>query len=100
MATPPAEQPSLEKHAQEGSDEKESAGSEHPPVVHGDAKVLEVQNEDLALALATGPQLKATSTRSLQLFAILLVAFMGSLSNGFDGQGKPQVHHSPSLGNI
>ncbi|TEB35759.1 general substrate transporter [Coprinellus micaceus] len=93
MATPATDQPSLEeKHSQEASDEKESAGSEHPPVVHGDAKVLEVQNEDLALALATGPQLKATSARSLQLFAVLLVAFMGSLSNGFDGQVMSAVN--------
>lgn len=88
MATPTVENPVEEKHAHELSDEKvESESSEHPQVPHGEAKVLEVQNEDLALALATGPQLKVTSPRTLQLFAILLVAFMGSLSNGFDGQG-------------
>lgn len=88
MATPTAVDQVEEKHFHQLSDEKEeSASSEHPQVAHGDAKVLEVQNEDLALALATGPQLKVTSPRTLQLFAILLVAFMGSLSNGFDGQG-------------
>ncbi|KAF7776647.1 hypothetical protein Agabi119p4_5040 [Agaricus bisporus var. burnettii] len=31
------------------------------------------------------PQLKATDWRSIQLFLILSVAFMGSLTNGFDG---------------
>lgn len=51
------------------------------------AKVIQVANVDYAAALATGPQLKATSLRSMQLFLILLVAFMGSLSNGFDGSG-------------
>ena len=51
------------------------------------AKYIQVENVDYALALQTGPQLKATSARSLQLFSILLVAFMGSLSNGFDGSG-------------
>ncbi|KAF8806340.1 general substrate transporter [Phlegmacium glaucopus] len=50
-----------------------------------DAKIIQVQNVDYALALSTGPQLKALSRRSIQLFLILLVAFMGSLSNGFDG---------------
>jgi len=48
---------------------------------------MEVMNAEYALALSTGPQLKATSWRSLQLFAIMLVAYMGSLSNGFDGSG-------------
>lgn len=52
------------------------------------AKFMEVMNAEYALALSTGPQLKATSWRSIQLFAILLVAFMGSLSNGFDGSGE------------
>ncbi|KAF5333204.1 hypothetical protein D9611_002530 [Ephemerocybe angulata] len=56
------------------------------------ANVVEVQNEDFALALSTGPPLKATSARSLQLFAILLVAFMGSLSNGFDGSVMSAVN--------
>jgi hypothetical protein len=52
------------------------------------AKIMEVLNADYALALSTGPQLSPTSRRSLQLYAVLLVAFMGSLSNGFDGSGK------------
>lgn len=51
------------------------------------SKILEVANADYALALSTGPQLSPTSWKSLQLFAILLVAYMGSLSNGFDGSG-------------
>lgn len=58
------------------------------PSVHDEnATYVEAENADLALALSSGPKLKATSPRSLQLFAILLVAFMGSLSNGFDGSG-------------
>jgi hypothetical protein len=56
--------------------------------VPSDAKIIEVVNADYALALSTGPQLSPTSLRSLQLYSILLVAFMGSLSNGFDGSGK------------
>ncbi|ESK95148.1 mfs lactose [Moniliophthora roreri MCA 2997] len=50
------------------------------------ARVVEVTNADYALALSSGPKLSATSPRSIQLFLILLVAFMGSMSNGFDGQ--------------
>ncbi|RXW24714.1 hypothetical protein EST38_g1192 [Candolleomyces aberdarensis] len=56
------------------------------------ATYVEVQNTELALALASGPKLKATSARSIQLFAILLVAFMGSLSNGFDGSVMSAVN--------
>ncbi|PPQ71097.1 hypothetical protein CVT24_009848 [Panaeolus cyanescens] len=59
---------------------------------NANTKVLHVENVDYALALSTGPQLKATSKRSLQLFAILLVAFMGSLSNGFDGSVMSAVN--------
>ncbi|KAG6888902.1 hypothetical protein C0992_007141 [Termitomyces sp. T32_za158] len=57
-----------------------------------DAKVLEVLNADFALALSTGPQLSPYSWRSLQLFAILSASFMGSLSNGFDGQVMSAVN--------
>ena len=73
MATP-------EKLLQPDQDKKSS--------IPQDAKIIQVQNVDYALALSTGPQLKASSPRSIQLFLILLVAFMGSLSNGFDGSGK------------
>ena len=61
---------------------------QHVPHVPEDAKILEVTNADLALALSTGPKLKATSRESIQLFLLLSVAFMGSMSNGFDGQGR------------
>lgn len=54
--------------------------------------VVEVTNADLALALSTGPHLKATSAKSIQLFAILVVAFLGSMSNGFDGQVMSAVN--------
>ncbi len=66
---------------------KQDEKSGHAPPLNG-AKIMEVMNAEYALALSTGPQLKASSWRSIQLFGILLVAFMGSLSNGFDGSGK------------
>ncbi|KXN92315.1 Lactose permease [Leucoagaricus sp. SymC.cos] len=56
------------------------------------AKFMEVMNAEYALALSTGPQLEATSWRSIQLFMILLVSFMGSLSNGFDGSVMSAVN--------
>jgi len=65
-----------------------------------DAKVIQVQNVDYAMALSTGPQLKASSPRSIQLFLILLVAFMGSLSNGFDGSGKHFILLGIAMGGI
>ncbi|KAF8969396.1 general substrate transporter [Flammula alnicola] len=63
-----------------------------PVDIPQNAKFIEVANVDLAAALANGPQLKATSARSIQLFLILLVAFMGSLSNGFDGSVMSAVN--------
>jgi hypothetical protein len=57
-----------------------------------DTEVLEVANADYALALSTGPQLNPRSPKSIQLFLILLVAFMGSMSNGFDGQVMSAVN--------
>ncbi|KAF5393166.1 hypothetical protein D9757_001239 [Collybiopsis confluens] len=50
------------------------------------AKVMEVENADFAVALTSGPQLNPRSWASIKLYFILLVAFMGSMSNGFDGQ--------------
>ncbi|KAG6817891.1 hypothetical protein H0H87_001723 [Tephrocybe sp. NHM501043] len=80
-ATPEAEKPEV--------NEKGSVASVYG--VPKDAKVLVVENADHALALSTGPQLSPYSKRSIQLFAILLVSFMGSLSNGFDGSGEYRV---------
>ncbi|KAG7097320.1 hypothetical protein E1B28_004679 [Marasmius oreades] len=65
--------------------EKENHNSSSPKQLN-DAEVVEVTNADYALALASGPKLNPTSLASIQLFLILLVAFMGSMSNGFDGQ--------------
>jgi hypothetical protein len=79
---------SPEKQSHEGSNDEKAATAHHDATIPQEAKYIEVANVDYAAALANGPQLKATSARSLQLFAILLVAFMGSLSNGFDGSGK------------
>ncbi|KAJ7228081.1 general substrate transporter [Mycena rebaudengoi] len=62
---------------------------EHVPE---NAKIVEVENADLALALSTGPQLRPLSARSIQLYLILLVAFMGSLANGFDGSVMSAVN--------
>ncbi|KAJ7228311.1 general substrate transporter [Mycena pura] len=56
------------------------------------AKIVEAANTDLALALATGPHLSPYSLRSIQLYLILLVAFMGSLANGFDGSVMSAVN--------
>jgi hypothetical protein len=51
-------------------------------------------NADLALALSTGPQLNAVGITAFKLYLILLVAFMGSLSFGFDTTG--QFSHLPT----
>ncbi|KAJ6466699.1 general substrate transporter [Mycena vitilis] len=53
----------------------------HPPSL---PKVDHVLNADLALALSTGPQLKPFSVIAFELYLILTVSFMGSLSFGFD----------------
>ncbi|KAJ7591651.1 general substrate transporter [Mycena floridula] len=71
-------------------DEKHDDSKDIP--VPQDAAIVEVTNADLALALATGPQLNPTSVASIKLFLILLVAFMGSMSNGFDGQVMSAVN--------
>ncbi|GAW03203.1 general substrate transporter [Lentinula edodes] len=71
------------------SDEKHDAKHHHvvPTVVaeKEGAKLMEVKNADLAVAL-TSTQLDPLSRASIQLYLILVVAFMGSMSNGFDGQ--------------
>lgn len=66
-----------------------SSSSEHyvPQIAHT-TKNIEAPNTDLALALLTSPQLSPTSRRSLQLYLILLVPFMASLSYGLDGSGE------------
>ncbi|KAF7290931.1 MFS domain-containing protein [Mycena chlorophos] len=61
------------------------------------AKIVDAANTDLALALATSTPLNPLSPASLQLFAILLVAFMGSLANGFDGSGARFLDLPPKL---
>ncbi|KAJ2927900.1 hypothetical protein H1R20_g9211, partial [Candolleomyces eurysporus] len=76
----------------EAVEEKQSLPPSEQKHEHEHATYVEVQNTDLALALASGPKLKANSARSIQLFAILLVAFMGSLSNGFDGSVMSAVN--------
>ncbi|KAF9057903.1 general substrate transporter [Panaeolus papilionaceus] len=81
----------MSNHTPERSFQDEKA-SEEIVTETANLKVLKVENVDYALALSTGPQLKPTSKRSLQLFAILLVAFMGSLSNGFDGSVMSAVN--------
>lgn len=73
---------------QEVEDEKQPPSLNSQQDVLHNAKIIEVVNADYALALSTGSQLSPTSLRSLQLYLILLVSFMGSLSNGFDGSGK------------
>lgn len=80
-----------EKASQEDVDNTPVSSTQPIP---GNTKYIQVENVDYALALQTGPQLTAMSSRSIQLFAILLVAFMGSLSNGFDGSGEHHYSHS------
>jgi hypothetical protein len=82
--------PATEKERKDPSLDDEKGTSPRPSEhdVLEKAKIIEVSNADYALALSTGPQLSPTSPKSLQLFAILLVSFMGSLSNGFDGSGE------------
>lgn len=78
-----------EKDATSADHSSEKAASpDVPNITHErETNVLEVANADYALALSTGPQLSPTSWASMELFGILLVAYMGSLSNGFDGSG-------------
>ncbi|KAL1659722.1 hypothetical protein GGF50DRAFT_107191 [Schizophyllum commune] len=67
------------------TDEKERIASPVALPTPGAAPVLEVTNADYALAVSE-QKLDPYSWSSLRLFAILAVAFMGSMSNGFDGQ--------------
>ena len=71
-------------------DEKERIASPVALPTPGAAPVLEVTNADYALAVSE-QKLDPYSWSSLRLFAILAVAFMGSMSNGFDGQGMCQA---------
>jgi hypothetical protein len=72
--------------------QRDDASDEKVMDVGEPTKVIEVMNADYALALATTPPLSPTSWRSIQLFAILLCAYMGSLSNGFDGSVMSAVN--------
>lgn len=85
----------------EKASREDDIGNAPVPNAHsGNTKYIQVENVDYALALQTGPQLTTTSSRSIQLFAILLVAFMGSLSNGFDGSGEHLQSHSSFMNMI
>jgi len=74
------------------SDEKHSLNSSEAPkheeaaAAVASAPVVEVTNADLHVALTTGEQLNPRSMAAVRLYLVLLVAFMGSMSNGFDGQ--------------
>lgn len=78
------------------SSEKEEHASDDVPTVDKDAltgqPVMQVVNADLALALTTGKQLNALSWDAIKLYLVLVVAFMGSMSNGFDGQVMSAVN--------
>jgi sugar porter (SP) family MFS transporter len=73
-------------------DEKVHPEPHNSKVIPENAKIVEAENTDLAMALATGPHLKPLSKRSIQLYFILLVAFMGSWANGFDGSVMSAVN--------
>ncbi|KAJ3741040.1 general substrate transporter [Lentinula detonsa] len=79
-----------EAHSPQSSSSDEKHDNDHHVVPTAvaekeGAKVLEVKNADLAVAL-TSTSLDPLSWASIQLYLILVVAFMGSMSNGFDGQ--------------
>ncbi|KAJ7930117.1 hypothetical protein B0H13DRAFT_915479 [Mycena leptocephala] len=82
----------MSAHASEKDAAALDEKAHHEQAVPENAKIVEAENTDLALALATGPQLKPFSIRSIQLYLILLVAFMGSLANGFDGSVMSAVN--------
>ncbi|KAJ7736062.1 major facilitator superfamily domain-containing protein [Mycena olivaceomarginata] len=58
-----------------------AASSDEPASIYNAHGVL---NDDLALALSTGPQLNPLSIRAFKLYMIVCVAFIGSLGFGFD----------------
>ncbi|TRM68230.1 general substrate transporter [Schizophyllum amplum] len=66
-------------------DEKERISSPTSIAPPPTAPILEVTNADYALAVSE-QKLNPYSWSSIRLFAVLAVAFMGSMSNGFDGQ--------------
>ncbi|KAJ7639189.1 hypothetical protein FB45DRAFT_904923 [Roridomyces roridus] len=72
--------------------EDANAADEKQQIIPENARIVEAANTKLALALATGPHLSPFSTRSIQLYLILLVAFMGSMANGFDGSVMSAVN--------
>jgi hypothetical protein len=61
-----------------------AASSDEPASIYNAHGVL---NDDLALALSTGPQLNPLSIRAFKLYMIVCVAFIGSLGFGFDTTG-------------
>jgi hypothetical protein len=71
----------------------------HISQVSRNAKAIEVANADYALALSAG-SLSPTSFRSLQLYLILLIPFMSSLSYGFDGSGEYSSIRKPTVSYI
>ncbi|KAJ7705945.1 hypothetical protein B0H14DRAFT_3645076 [Mycena olivaceomarginata] len=58
-----------------------AASSDEPASIYNAHSVL---NDDLALALSTGPQLNPLSIQAFKLYMIVCVAFIGSLGWGFD----------------
>ena len=90
-------QSSLKHQDSHEDDAKETSSSPRvqvPNDVPHSAKILEVTNTDLALALSTGPPLNPGSWTSIKLYLCLVVAFMGSMANGFDGQGAALYNRS------
>ncbi|KAJ7323575.1 general substrate transporter [Mycena albidolilacea] len=58
-----------------------AASGDEPASIYNAHGVL---NDDLALALSTGPQLNPLSIQAFKLYMIVCVAFIGSLGWGFD----------------
>lgn len=81
-----------DSHEDDVKETTSSPSAQVPNDVPHSAKILEVTNADLALALSTGPPLNPGSWTSIKLYLCLVVAFMGSMANGFDGQVMSAVN--------
>jgi len=86
---------SVKEHTDPGSPMDEKQEHHAIPITEAQregAKVLEVENADYAAALTSSAKLNPLSRASLQLYLILVVAFMGSMANGFDGSVMSAVN--------
>ncbi|CAK5262551.1 unnamed protein product [Mycena citricolor] len=74
--------PLLRTMSEKQHTDTEDSRTEISAPAHG--SVDHILDPELAAALSAGPRLSATSRTALRLYLVLTVAFMGSLSFGFD----------------